>query len=375
MKKENQKKTKEQKIDQPITKITFWNHFGTKEDREYFLENLSLLISSGMGIMIALETIQKDMKSKTMQGIIKTIQKDIENGEPLWKSIQQTNLLPERVIPLLKIGEDSGKLAENIQMIVAQEQKNEMFKTKVKSGMMYPVILLFFTLIIGVGIAWFLLPQLAGMFNKLDMKLPLITKILINAGVFLGANGTWAIPLFLLIFWGIFYFTFFYKKTKFIGQNILLHTPIIKKLIIQTEIARMGYLMGTLLDAGIPIADALESFEKATNIKKYQKFYGHMVKSIREGNTFRQCFENYPKSTNIIPSPVQQMIITAESSEGLKKIFYKISNNFEEKIDITTKNLSVLLEPLMLIIIWVGVVFVALAVILPIYSLIGNVNQ
>lgn len=99
-----------------------------------------------------------------------------------------------------------------------------------------------------------------------------------------------------------------------------------------------------------------------------------MLALIEEGNSFEKAFHSISRSRSYIPLPIQQMIIAGEQSGGLSKSLITIGENYESKSEITSKNLSVILEPLLLVIVWVGVVFVALAVILPIYSLIGGIN-
>ena len=240
---------------------------------------------------------------------------------------------------------------------------------------MYPIFILVLTAIIGLGIAWFILPRLASVFSSLKLELPLVTRILIATGKFLEGNGFWAIPCVVLILAIIFFFVFIFSKTKFIGQKILISTPGVKQLIREVELARFGYLLGTLLKASLPIVKSLDSMSKATTFRSYQRFYVHCRDSIMDGNSFQKSFLSYPKSHKFIPTPIQQIIISAEKSGNLAGSLIEIGKTFEEKTDNSTKNLAVILEPVLLVVVWVGVVGVALAVILPIYSLVGGLGN
>ena len=151
--------------------------------------------------------------------------------------------------------------------------------------------------------------------------------------------------------------------------------PFLRGIIQEIELARTGFILGTLIEAGLPVVDAIDSLVGITNFDIYRKFYSHLKGEIEDGKSFGEVFRNYPKIEKIIPSPVQQMIITGEKSGRLSDTLIRVGENYESKIETTTKNLSILLEPILLIIVWVGVMFVALAVILPIYSLIGGLNQ
>lgn len=173
-------------------------------------------------------------------------------------AIRKMKFLPEHVISLIQIGEDTGNLAENLKLIVEQEQKERVFRSKLRSAMMYPLFVVFVTVVVGVGISWFILPKLSTVFDQLKMDLPLITRALVGVGNFLSDYGVIAVPAFFLVMAIIMFFMFFFKKTKFIGQAILLRIPGVKKLIQQIELARFGYIFGTLLEAGLPIMYALD---------------------------------------------------------------------------------------------------------------------
>lgn len=140
------------------------------------------------------------------------------------------------------------------------------------------------------------------------------------------------------------------------------------------ELGRFGYLLGTLLDAGIPISEALRSLIGTSFFPQYRKLYEHLAQNVRDGYSFEASFASSPKSQILFPSSVRQLIATGERSGNLSATFLKISQMYEAKSEATTKNLAVILEPVLLVIVWLGVVGVALAVILPIYSLIGQLN-
>lgn len=349
--------------------------FGSGEEKSRLIENLTMLLASGMNISLALKAIRSEIKSKGLLKAIDNIDEDIENGASLWRAFDEVNIFPGYVISLMRIGEESGKLSQNLKVVSSQQEKEKIFKSKIRSAMMYPSLVVFLTVFIGTGIAWFILPKLSTVFSSLNLELPFITRALIGLGTFLSEYGLIVIPAFLFTLLLIFYFIFAFPKTKFIGQAILLKMPIINNLVKQVEISRFGYILGTLLDAGMPIIKSLDSLEKATDFKAYGKLYNKLKKGIDEGNSFERIFSEDQKMKILIPGTVQQMLISAENSGNLPKSLLKIGKIYEAKIETTTKNLSVVLEPILLVIVWVGVVFVALAVILPIYSLIGGLNN
>lgn len=345
------------------------------EEKEYFIENLSMLLASGMDILQAIDSIKKEIRSSGMKEVIDNLREEVEAGSPIWKALENTKLFPAFILALIRIGERSGSLVKNLKVISIQQKKDRSFNAKIRSAMLYPIFVLSLTVVVGISIAWFILPRLTVVFDQLKVDLPLITKILIAFGKFIDQHGLVAVPSFVLFLGALIYFLFIFSRTKFIGQTILFAFPGIKRLIQETELARMGYILGTLLRAGLPVVDALQSLAEASTFYKYKKLYLFLIESIEAGNTFQQSFEAYKNSRKLVPITIQQMIMVGERSGRLPDTFLSIGETFEEKIDNTTKNLAVILEPVLLVIVWLGVVAVALAVILPIYSLIGGLNK
>lgn len=348
--------------------------FGLGAEKQNFIENLSVLLSSGMDVSQALQALKEESRSGAMKEVISEIIEEIKAGSALWKALKNSQLMSSHVISLVRIGEQTGRLSENLKAIAIQEQKEAEFRSKVSSAMMYPLFVFGLTLVIGIGIAWFILPRLASVFSQLDIELPIMTRVLIALGNFIESYGVIAIPVFLVITVIVLYLLFVNKKTNAAGQWILFLIPPVKKLIQEVEIARFGYITGTLLKAGLPIVPALESLSKSTTFYIYQDFYSHIKENIEQGHSFASSFKSFKKLNSIIPIPVQQLIISAEQSGNLPGAFLKVGELYENKTEITTKNLTVLLEPILLVIVWLGVVGVALAVILPLYSLLGGLN-
>lgn len=345
------------------------------EEKEYFIENLAVMVSAGITINSSLDAIGREVRSRRMRRAIAQIKESLEGGSSFWKALEKSRLFPAQAISLVQIGEESGRLVENLKVIALQQKKDRIFRSKIYSAMMYPVFVLVLSLIIGLGIAWFILPKLATVFASLDVKLPLITQALINVGTFLGTYGNIAVPSFAFFLLVVVLVFFVIPKTRFMGEFILLKFPGIGKLLQESEMGRIGYIVGTLLNAGLPLVKTLAATENASSFYFYRKLYKFIRENVEEGNSFQKSFELYRKADKLIPPHVQQMIVSGEQSGHLPEIFLSIGEDFEAKSDLTAKNLTIILEPVMLIIVWLGVSFIALAVILPIYSLLGGISN
>ncbi len=347
---------------------------GSSSKRSYLIENLATLVEAGINISESLSIISSGIKNNHFKKIVLNIKENVDSGFSLWQSFEKANIFSKRDISLIMIGENSGHLVENLNILSLQHQKEKFFRYKVYSALMYPSLVLFLVLIIGTGMSWFLLPKLSVVFTQLGAELPLITKIMISVGDFFGNYGAIFFPIFFIFFFSFFYFVFFHKKTKIIGQKFLFNFFSTRKLVLESELSRFGYILGTLLQAGFSINESLRLLNQASPFSFYGDFYLYLSESVSDGISLKESFTRFPKSPRLVPNSVQEMIFVGERSGKLPEILLKIGKNYEEKLDISTRNLSAILEPVLLILVWVGVVILALAIILPVYSLISNIN-
>lgn len=347
----------------------------TSKERGYFTENLTLLLKSAVPIGEALESLKTTADSKRMQKSLQRMMADIESGYSLSKTLERSKAVSGQTLALVRLGESSGRLVDNLQLAAQQEEKRHMFRSKIRSAMIYPSFVLGMTVIVGLGIAWLLLPRLADTFSQLHVKLPLISRIMIDFGTFLKAHGAVAVPLFLCGTLLVAYILFAAPRTKSIGRRLLLKLPGIGRLLREVEIAQFGYLLGTLLNAGLSITQSLNLLAEASQVTQYSRFYRSLAESLDSGFSFKDSLAAYNGSRKLLPPAIQQMIIAGERSGSLPEVLLIIGRTYEQKSDITTSNLEAIIEPILLVVVWIGVMLVAVAVIVPIYSLVGGLQQ
>lgn len=353
----------EYRPDWPYLSIGFGN------EKDFFIENLSLLISSGMGISSALSSMSASIKTRKMKKIIAYIEESVNAGLPLWQAFFQTKLFPPRVISLIRSGEEAGRLPEHLNLVTVQLHKEKVFKSRVRSALLYPGIVLVLAFFVGLWLSWFVLPKIIAIFNQPMESLPWTTQILLIFGKFFRTYGIIAVAGFVFSFFVLVYFLFINKRTKFIGDFILFHIPGIKDLVKGVELGRFGYVFGALLQAGFLIDEALESLKESTNYAAYRKFYNHLQESIMKGDSFKTTFAAYKGSDKFIPTHIQQLIVASEKSGKLPETLIRIGVIFEEKTDAMSRDLATVLEPIVLIIVGLIVGFLLSALMTPIYEL------
>lgn len=358
---------------QPKVRAPKVRHLAFK-DREYFAENLSLLLKSAVPIGDALESLIATTKSSTMKKALTQMGTDIETGHSLANALERSGLASGQTLALIRLGEASGHLVENLQLAALQEEKQHIFRSKIRSALIYPTFVLSLTVIVGLGVSWFLLPKLADTFGQLQVDLPFISKLMISFGVFLKAHGIIAVPAFLSVSLMLGYILFAAPRTKDIGRRMLFGIPGVGRMLREVEIAQFGYLLGTLLDAGLSVTQATRLLADATSAPQYRKFYHYLALSLEDGFNFKDSIHKYKKGDKLLPPAVQQMIIAGERSGSLPDVLLTVGETYTQKSDITTSNLEAIMEPVLLVVVWLGVMMVAVAIIVPVYSLVGGLG-
>jgi type IV pilus assembly protein PilC len=335
----------------------------------YFINNLGELLSAGLTISASLDGILEETTSLKMRKVIIGIKEDIQEGDSLSYSLKKRRVLPDHVVSFIELGEKSGNLVKNINILIEQNEKEIVFKSKINSSLLYAVIVIFLTVAVSVGIAWFVLPQIAEIYSQFNFPLPWITRLIIGLGNILAKYGFILVPLFISFALIIFYFLFSFPKTRFVGHLILFKLPLVNRLIKEVEISRMGYTMNSMISAGIPLSESLKSLPYTTTFKNYQRFYFYLSKKIEEGSSFQQAISSYKKVGKLIPANVRQMIVAAEKSGTLSNTFLRIGMIYETRVEATSRNLPIVIEPILLIIIGIGAAGFILGTMIPIYDL------
>ncbi len=354
--------------------VTGWPFLtiGYGSEKDYFVENLSLLVQSGMGITAALESINKGVKNKRLKKVLNEMVSMVNSGFPLWRAFSRTRFLPERIISLVKAGEESGKLPEHLNLVTIQQHKEKVFTSRLRSALLYPGIVIVLAIVVALGSAWVTLPKLTDILSESEAELPFFTQVIVWFGDLVERWGSVLIPgifVFLLL---LMYFGFSYSKTKFIGEWVLLRIPGVDKLVQGVELSRFGFIFGALLSAGLPLGSSLESVHDGTRFSSYRKFYKYLKEGVEAGETFSKLFDEYSGSERFIPIPMQQLLSASEVSGKLPETLMKIGQIFEDKTEVMSRDLATVLEPLVLIFVGLVVGAIVLGIVSPIYQLAGG---
>ncbi len=332
----------------------------------FFLQNLSIMIKAGLPLASALLTLSEQTKNQKLKIILFEIHEKIKSGQPLADSIKPyANDFGEIFVNMIAAGEASGSLEEVLSNLHIQQKKEYTLKTKIKNALTYPVIIVCAMFGIGIFVILYVMPNITNMFIEIEAELPLPTRILIAVSDFFQANGLIAFPA-LILFFIIFIKLIKTESGKMIWHKFILKLPVLGEIVKKINVSRLSLNLSNLIQTDIAIADALKITGKTLGNTVYKKAITETSEKIKKGSKIADVFKEYP---NILPPILIQMIAIGEETGSIDVVLKNLAEFYQEDVEQTMENLPVIIEPLLMILMGVGVAGIALAVILPIYSL------
>jgi len=350
------------------------NNIGMGKQSSLFVQSTSTMLEAGLPLIDTLKIFQEETHARAMRKLIQRMIDEIENGIPFWQAMKNQRLFSPYDIAMVRIGEEAGNLARNMVYLAEQKEKDRQLKQKVKMAMIYPAIVLVMMFIIIMGLGLFVLPNLVQVLFALNAELPFTTKVVIWISQMFSEHGAVFVPL-LVVFIILFFLLAKFTRFKTVAQWLVFHFPGIGRLAREATIARFGVILGGLLQAGVPFVAALESLIEVTQVTAYKKFYAQLLEHVRIGDSFSKGFAELRESKKLLPVSVQQLVVTGERSGSLSESLLKVASIYEKKASETAQVLPVILEPVLLLIIGGLVAFIAFAIIVPIYSVVGNIGS
>jgi type IV pilus assembly protein PilC len=336
-----------------------------------FTKHLATLTKAGVPIAESLASLAEQPWSSAFKSAIKDILRNINNGQSLAKSLgAHPKIFNQYYISFIEIGEEAGTLEENLAYLSEQLYKDSSSRKRVETAMLYPAIVLTTAFLIGGSISLFILPKLVDFFASFEMELPLATRLLLSFANLMKTSG----PLiFLGIFLIIAFFSFLFSQTPFksLWGAILLKLPIVGRVNANLQLIRFSRNLGTLLKSGVPIVRALDVTEKTLSNSVYKRALSVAVGDVEKGKSLSDSISK----NKIFPSLITKMISVGEKSGKLDESLLYLADYYDDEMENFNKNLSIVIEPILLIFIGLIVGFIALAIISPIYQLTGSLGR
>lgn len=334
-------------------------------EKVIFMRQLATMISSGLPLTQALEILEAQAKNPLFKKVLKNVLSDVEGGKGLAESFKKhPGVFDDIVLNLIKAGEDSGNL-EEIFLRLADELENQRdFKSKVKSAMIYPIIIFVTIFIVVALVMLFLIPSISDIYLEFGGDLPFLTRILIGMSNFV--RSYWWIVLVVLA-GGAAGFKFYSdtESGKKVLDKIKLKLPIFGDLTTKIQLAQFTQTFHLLISSGLPILDALDLVADSLDNYWFKYSVKESGKEVEKGSSLA-----IPLSRNeYFPLIVSQMISVGEETGRLDTVIDKMSEYYNNEVKMITENMASIMEPVMLIVMGTVIGFIAVAVYMPLFSL------
>jgi len=338
-------------------------------DVMFLVRNLATMVKAGLSIVEALDILIADAEKNIMKRVLQGAQAMIKNGQSLSKGFEaHANLFPSIFLGMLRAGEASGQLGKTLTELAKYLSKDYALRSKVKSALMYPVILLVASSGVVVLLLIFVLPRLTKAFASSGVELPWITKF------FLGLSSalTWSFLLDAVIVIVLVWFFLYFRTTR-TGKKffflIISHTPVAHDLVKKVALVRFGRTTGNLVASGLSAVESLELSARTVGNDAYARAIESSIDDVKGGMSISDAFAKYP---DLFPRLLISLLVVAERTGTLSEILITFADFYEEEVDNKLKDLTATLEPALLLIMGLLVGSIAFSIILPIYQLVGH---
>lgn len=334
-----------------------------------FAKNLGSMLEAGLPLARALSVLEKQVKNSKLKSTINAISLDIKTGKTLSESLaSHPRTFSKLFVSMVKAGEESGKLSESLIIVASQMDGTYKLKQKVKGAMIYPAVIISIMIVIGILMLVFVVPSITATFKDLKVELPLLTKILIGASDFLKNNAVTSLIIIIAIIIGTYFLSISAAGKKFF-DGLFLKIPVIGDLVRETNSARTARTISSLLSSGVAFAEAISITGDVVQNTLFKDVLKEARTKVEKGETISSVFLS---KTNICPIFIGEMMSVGEETGRLPVMLMEVALFYENSVDQKTKDLSTIIEPILMVIIGLSVGFFALAMITPIYSVMDT---
>jgi type IV pilus assembly protein PilC len=331
-----------------------------------FTRQFASMYNAGIPIVQGLDIMSKQTENKNLREIVGRVKGDVEAGTTLAEAMKKhPKAFDDLYVNLVAAGETGGVLDSVLQRLAVYIEKAMKLKKKVKGAMIYPAVVMFIAVLVVAVIMIFVIPVFGRVFSEMGVALPLPTQLVINFSNFLSGIG--GLIVFFVIVGSVVAFRQ-YRKTTVGHMNtdkLFLKIPIIGELIKKVAVARFSRTLGTLISSGVPILDGLEICAKSAGNKVVEKVVFEVKRDVSAGKTVSEPLAK----SDVFPPMVVQMISVGEATGSLDQMLSKIADFYDDEVDNSVQNLTVLLEPAMMVFLGVVIGFIVVALYMPIFKL------
>ncbi|TSC77156.1 MAG: Uncharacterized protein G01um101431_339 [Parcubacteria group bacterium Gr01-1014_31] len=336
----------------------------------FLVQQLSIMVKTGISLAVALKTIAEQTGNKTLKVVLSDVQHEVERGNTFAKGLERHRaVFGDLFISMIAGGEASGKLEEVLNQLFIQLKRDHALVAKVRGAMIYPAVII--VAMIGVAILTmiFVIPNLLTIFEEVDVPLPLATRILIGISNGLTSYGIFVV-LGLALLITVFVRIVHLPGGRYAYHWLLLRLPVAGVIIRKINIARFCRTFSSLLKTDIAIIRSFEITADVVGNELYRRLLREAKEKVKRGLNIK---ESLTSDMQLFPPVVLQMVAVGEETGALDNVLEESAQFYENDVDQTMTTLPSLIEPILIVVLGLGVAGMAMAVIMPMYSISQNI--
>ncbi len=341
------------------------------KEKMSFTRNLSVMVASGLTISRAVKNLSLQTQNATFKTILDDVYEDLQAGKTLSDGLSKyPNVFDELFVSMVYVGEVGGSLEQVLDILALQLEKENELSSKVRGALIYPAVILSAMAGIGVLMLTYILPKITGVFKDMNVELPQSTLFIMSMSDFLRDHWIISFVLVVGIVVGVksFYGT---VMGRHFFDGIFVRLPIIGNIVMKVNCARFARVYGSLLGSGVSVVNALSIVSRTLGNVLYRDAIMAAVGDVQKGVELSQAIGQYPL---IFPVLVPQIIEVGEETGKTEIVLGHLASYYEDEVSQITKNMSSIIEPILMLVIGVGVGFFAIAMLQPIYSVMDSIQ-
>lgn len=338
------------------------------KDKMIFARHLGIMLSSGLSLPRALNVISSQTKNKKFRDILGKLGEEVKMGNSLADSLAKHPVFDELSVNMIRVGEVGGNMEEVLKLLADQLEKEHNLLSRVKGAMYYPSVILLVMVGVGIAMMMFVVPKLTTVFEDIQTTLPLSTRTIIAVSGYMSSHQitVGAILVGIVAILIIFFKSSFGKKA---ASAVFAKAPVIKKMMIKINNARFARIYSSLTKSGVSVVESLKIISRTLTNDYYKNAFLEIGEGVQKGKTLHEELSKFPK---LFPILTIQMVEVGEETGKTADVLSNLASFYEEEIDQMTKNLSSVIEPVLMVIIGIAVGFFAVSMILPMYSIMDQ---
>ena len=352
------------------TDLSMFNHVSLSE-RIMFTKNIAGMLRAGLPLSRTLVVLGKQTSNKYFKSIINALLETIDRGGTFSEGLgKYPSVFSPLFVSMVRSGEESGGMPGALSEIGVNLEKSYALNRKVKSALMYPAIIIAAVVIIGILMFVYVVPTLISTFKEIGAELPTSTKIIVAISD-LVSNHLLLLVLGMLVLVAIGYFSFKLKRTKRVIEYLTLRAPVLGTLIKEINSARTARTLSSLISSGVDIGRSISITKEVLQNSYYKEVLDQALVAVERGETISSIFKS---NTNLYPVMVGEMMEVGEETGKMTSMLLDIAAFYEGEVEAKTKDLSTIIEPVLMIFIGAGVGFFAVSMLQPMYSIMDSIK-